>query len=236
MKESSVGPSRRPNEADTRRASKADQVYTEIKEAILSGELEPGAAIDKIALCGKLGMSRFPVTTAIHRLAYEKLVTIEPQHGSFVARISAAHVQEWMLLRCAIEVEIAGVAAFKMPETLAADLARNMRYQQAAVDASDVDGFYRLDVEFHRLIVNALGYAYAAEILDELHSHLERVRRLLLTPPGRLPITLAQHKSIVDALTQGNRAAAQAAMRLHLEDTTDMFRKVVAQRPDLISA
>ena len=49
MKESSVGPSRRPNEADTRRASKADQVYTEIKEAILSGELEPGAAIDKIA-------------------------------------------------------------------------------------------------------------------------------------------------------------------------------------------
>ena len=51
-----------------------------------------------------------------------------------------------------------------------------------------------------------------------------------------MPITLAQHKSIVYALTQGNRAAAQAAMRLHLEDTTDMFRKVVAQRPDLISA
>src|SRR5579884_3935270 len=88
---------------DARRASKADQVYEDIKEAILSGALEPGAAIDKMALAERLGMSRFPITTAINRLAYERLVVIEPQHGSFVAKISAEDVRELMLIRRALE-------------------------------------------------------------------------------------------------------------------------------------
>ena len=49
--------------------SKAEQVYGDLKEAILTGALEPGAPIDKIALCERFGMSRFPVSAAVSRLA-----------------------------------------------------------------------------------------------------------------------------------------------------------------------
>ena len=87
--------------------SKADQVYDELKEAILAGRVEPGALIDKSALCERLGVSRFPVSAAVSRLAFENLVVIEPQHGSFVARISAADVRERMFIRRALESEIA---------------------------------------------------------------------------------------------------------------------------------
>ena len=45
--------------------SKADAVYGELKEAILSGTLEPGCLIDKAGLCEKLGVSRFPVSAAV---------------------------------------------------------------------------------------------------------------------------------------------------------------------------
>lgn len=225
---------RAPADADQRRASKADQVYSEIKEAILAGVLEPGAAIDKLALCDKLGMSRFPVTTAINRLAYERLVVIEPQHGSFVAKIAARDVREWMLIRRALEIEIAAEAA-RQPDGLVEDLRRNLRYQQAAVDAADISGFYELDVEFHRLIVQAQGLRHAAEILDSLRSHLERVRRLMLTPEGRLPFTLAQHRAIVDALESHSPEAARAAMNVHLADTAALFDSIVAQKPNLFS-
>ena len=68
--------------------SKADAVYGELKEAILSGTLEPGCLIDKAGLCEKLGVSRFPVSAAVSRLSYDRLVDVAPQHGSFVARIS----------------------------------------------------------------------------------------------------------------------------------------------------
>ena len=234
MDQETAGHRRASGESEQRRASKADQVYGEIKEAILSGALEPGAAIDKLALCDKLGMSRFPVTTAINRLAYERLVVIEPQHGSFVAKIAAKDVREWMLIRRALEIEIAAEAA-RQPEGLVEELRRNLRYQQAAVDAADIAGFYELDVEFHQLIVQAQGLHHAAEILESLRAHLERVRRLILSPQGRLPFTLAEHKAIVDALEARAPEAARAAMNAHLSKTSELFDSIVAQKPGMFS-
>src|SRR5579875_1950305 len=94
-------------EMSERSLSKAGQVYDAVKEAILSGELEPGQAIDKQSLCDRLGVSRFPISAALSRLAFEKLVRVEPQHGSFVAAISAGGVREHLFVRRALEGEIA---------------------------------------------------------------------------------------------------------------------------------
>jgi DNA-binding GntR family transcriptional regulator len=233
VKQEIVLPPRHAGAGDPRRASKADQVYGEIKEAILSGALEPGVAIDKVDLCRRLHMSRFPVTTAINRLAYERLVIIEPQHGSFVAKISADDVRELMLIRRALESEIAGEAARRLPAAALDDLERNLRYQVAAMEARDYSGFYTLDVEFHRLIVSHLSLTHASEILESLRSHLERVRRLLLTPPGRLPKTVAEHRAIADALAAGDAKKAIETMHAHLEQTTTLFETFVKQRPNL---
>jgi DNA-binding GntR family transcriptional regulator len=222
-----------PTPAEQRRASKADFVYREVKAAILSGALEPGAVIDKVELCHRLGMSRFPVTTAINRLAFERLVFVEPQHGSFVAKISVDDVREWMLIRRALETEIAGEAAQRLSRAARGELERNLRYQQACVEAKDYAGFYTLDLEFHRLLVVGLGLAHAGEILDGLRAHLERVRRILLTPPGRLPKTLAEHRLVAKVLEQGDAGAARAAMHVHLEQTTELFEAFVRQRPGL---
>ena len=217
------------------RGSKADMVYADVKEAILSGALEPGAAIDKMALCERLHMSRFPVSTAINRLAYERLVTIEPQHGSFVAKIAASDVREWLMIRRAVEVEIAGEMARDFRPATREALDRNLRYGKTAAEAGDASGFYALDVEFHRLIVSGLGLRQTSEILEGLRSHLERVRRLLLAPEGRPRHTLEEHQAIMAAFEAGDAAAARDAMRAHLEATTALFENFVLQRPNLFS-
>lgn len=222
--------------APKERRSKADQVYDDVKETILSGRLDPGAAIDKIEICDRLGVSRFPVTTAINRLAFERLVVIEPQHGSFVARISAHDIREYMLVRRALESEIAGEAAGRLSDGERSDLSRNLRYQKAAASAKDMPGFYALDVEFHRIIVRSLDLSHASGILEGLRAHLERVRRMLLTPPGRLPKTCAEHAAVADAIVAGDKAKAREAMRAHLEQTTKLFETFVRERPDMFSS
>src|SRR5882724_10741076 len=112
--------------------SKAGQVYDAVKEAILSGELEPGQAIDKLALCDRLGVSRFPVSAAISRLEFERLVRIEPQHGSFVAPISAESVREHLFVRRGLEGEIVAEAARRLDEDGRADLAANLAEAEEA--------------------------------------------------------------------------------------------------------
>ena len=158
---------------------------------------------------------------------------IEPQHGSFIAKISAEDVRDLMIIRRALEVEIASEAAHRLPPEALAALERNLRYQQAAETAKDVAGFYALDVEFHDIIINGIALAHAHEILESLRAHLERVRRMILTPPGRLPHTLHEHRAVADAIRSGDAQAARTAMRAHLEQTSAMLGDLSRQRPDL---
>ena len=220
-----------PTEA--RRSFKADQVYLSLKEAILSGALAPGSAIDKPALCERLGMSRFPVGSAIGRLAFEKLVVVEPQHGSFVSRISLRQVREFMLIRRAIEGDLAAEAAGVGSPALVEALDHNLAMQARAVD--DHATFFRLDVAFHGLIVQALGLDHAAEVLDRLLAHLERVRRLLTTPPGRTRQTLADHHAIARAIAARDPAQARTAARAHLQQTSALFDSFARRNPTLFA-
>jgi DNA-binding GntR family transcriptional regulator len=216
--------------------SKADQVYGELKESILAGKLEPGESIDKSALCERLGVSRFPVSAAVSRLAFENLVVIEPQHGSFVARISAADVRERMFIRRALESEIAAEAARRMPREGLEALEENIARERKAVEAGDRASFYVHDVGFHQALTTHLGLRRSAEILDSVREHLERVRRMLMLPPGRIRGTLAEHAAIFAAIEAGDVESARVAMDRHLVETTGQFESFARERPELISA
>jgi GntR family transcriptional regulator, rspAB operon transcriptional repressor len=215
--------------------SKADAVYGELKEAILSGTLEPGCLIDKAGLCEKLGVSRFPVSAAVSRLSYDRLVDVAPQHGSFVARISLNDVRERLFIRSAVEGEIAAEAARRMTRADKDALAANMDAAATAAERGDRAAFYALDVAFHQIMTAALGMARAAEILDGLRVHLERARRLLLTPPGRLREVWREHGAVVKAVEAGDASGARGAMRHHIEMGRVLLETVARERPGLFS-
>jgi GntR family transcriptional regulator, rspAB operon transcriptional repressor len=213
--------------------SKADAVYSELKEAILSGALEPGCLIDKAELCEKLRVSRSPVSAAVSRLAHDRLVDVAPQHGSFVARISLADVRERFFIRSAVEGEIAAEAARRMTRADKDELAANLKEEAAAVAAEDRTTLYALDVAFHQILTNRLAMARANDILEALRIHLERARRLMMAPPERLHGTFSEHTAIVAAIEAGDAAAARETMRRHLSMTFALLETLADERPGL---
>jgi GntR family transcriptional regulator, rspAB operon transcriptional repressor len=213
--------------------SKADAVYSELKEAILSGALEPGCLIDKAGLCEKLGVSRSPVSAAVSRLAYDRLVDVAPQHGSFVARISLSDVRERFFIRSALEGEIAAEAARRMTRVDKDELAANLKEEAAAVAAEDRTRLYALDVAFHQILTNRLAMGRANDILEVLRIHLERARRLMMSPPERLHGTFSEHTAIVAAIEAGDGAGARQAMRRHLSMTFALLESLANERPGL---
>lgn len=215
--------------------SKADSVYDDLKEAILSGALEPGCPIDKAALCEKLGVSRFPVSAAISRLAYDRLVDVAPQHGSFVTRISLADCHERLFIRSALEGEIAAEAARRLPGASKAAVEANLAAMAAAADAGDRKAFYDCDVDFHRLLAAGLGMARASEVLDAIRVHLERPRRVTMAPAARLREVIAEHRAIASAIAAGDPPRAREAMIRHLAVTDALVREVAAARPELFA-
>ncbi len=74
---------------------------------IVAGDLAPLTLIDKTEWSARFEVSRLSITSAINRLAFEGLVVIEPQRGSYVSRIRLADVKQWMMMRRSPEVEVA---------------------------------------------------------------------------------------------------------------------------------
>jgi DNA-binding GntR family transcriptional regulator len=221
-----------PRVQETGQLSKADRIHLMLKDAIIRGDLPPGEAIDKPALCDRFGVSRLPVTTAVNRLAYEGLVRVERQSGSYVSRIRLDDVRQWMLVRRAIEAELAGEAARRLPPEAVEAMGQSLRYQEAAVGGPDYDGFLRLDVAFHQLLPEGLGLLRVGESLEALRTHLDRVRRLLLPEPGRMATTLEEHAAICEAIVARRPGQAERAMRQHLDVVVERLAAFERQHPD----
>src|SRR3982750_2666552 len=97
-----------PTLARQARGGTVQRVQDVIRDAIVRLELSPGAIIDKVALCARLGVSRFPVSEALGRLATEGFVEVLPQRGTRVARIDLSDCRQAMFIRRALEVEAIG--------------------------------------------------------------------------------------------------------------------------------
>ncbi len=64
-----------------RQESLADRAYSELKQAILGGQLPPGAPLGEVELADALGVSRTPVREALRQLAAEGLVELDVERG-----------------------------------------------------------------------------------------------------------------------------------------------------------
>jgi DNA-binding GntR family transcriptional regulator len=211
--------------------SKVDQAYLALKEAIVSGALAPETPIDKNEWCAVFEVSRLSITTAINRLAFERLVVVEPQRGSYVAKIRLEDVKQWMLMRRALEMEVVALCAASMPERAIESLGQNLAYQEAAIKSGDLQGFHELDTRFHWQIAEGLGLARISEVLDPIRTHLERVRRTLLPEPGRLQGTFIEHETIYRGLTARQPDQAREAMASHLDRVARELHAFVARHP-----
>ena len=71
-----------------------EEVYFELRRRIMSGELVPGTQLSPPDLAERYGVSRTPVRDALHALAQEGLVVVEPRRGYFVSRITVRDVED----------------------------------------------------------------------------------------------------------------------------------------------
>jgi DNA-binding GntR family transcriptional regulator len=215
------------------RPSKAELVYTTLRNDIVRLAIVPGTAIEKQAVCDRLSVSRFPVSDALSRLGREGLVTIEPQRGSFAALLDADVIEAALFIRAAIETEACRIIASRISlsdtAALAASVARQFEYETAG----DMEAAHAEDVVFHQLIVSLVRLPGVQAHDDAAAAHLERLRRLSATGTGA--DTVAQHVQILEALRRGDGDAAAEAMRAHLHQSRAALIALRELRPELFS-
>ena len=71
-----------------------DRAYETIRDAIVAGEIEPGAVVRDAELAERLGLSRAPVRDAFSRLVDEGLLESKPQSYTRVTPLVASDVRD----------------------------------------------------------------------------------------------------------------------------------------------
>ena len=213
--------------------SLAQRVYDSLKEAILSLSYGPGDSLRKPEICTALGVSRSPVAEAVARLQADNLVTVIPQAGTYVARLSMQEVREGAFLRQALELAAVERVAETITEAQLVELRRNLRVQSAHIVDNDFAGFYQTDAAMHELILSFTGFKRLSSLADTSWVHVNRARRLILPSPGRVEQTLDEHQTILAALEARDPDRARAATQLHLGQLITLLEPIAAAQPDL---
>jgi DNA-binding GntR family transcriptional regulator len=199
-----------------RRKPVSDQIYTALRQAIITLELPPSTPISENRICRHIGVSRTPVREAIIRLAEEELIDVFPQQGSFVSAIKVSKIRESHFTRKCLELGILGKVAEHWSPELSTEARKILARQEHALSLDDKELFHFLDEEFHKFFSESVGYRGVWNAIQGAKARVDRLHRLAAIE-GRLPIVIEEHRAVIDALDRGDISGATAAMVYHLD-------------------
>lgn len=195
-----------------------ERVYLLLEEAILTGEYTRGEALTEMALSKKLGVSRTPIRSALHRLAEDGLIDLTPNRGAVVLGVTNDDIVDIYKIRVRLEGLASAMATERIGEEQIKQLRDTVELSEFYLGKSDVERVKELDTEFHSIIYKASGNRLLCKVLSELHSHTRSYRRVALAMPGRLEKTIEEHKKILTAIESGNAGSADELTSLHVEN------------------
>lgn len=202
-------------------------VCESIRDAIRKGILKPGERIMEIQLAEELGVSRTPVREAIRKLELEGYVVMMPRRGTYVANMSIRDISEIFEIRTALESLSNGLAAERITPEELEHLQRLLVMISSYIETKDMDKIVETDIEFHDLLYHAARNSRLVGIISNLRDQLTRFRTLSMSYPGRLEATLDEHRTIVEAIAQGDGRAAKKAAEKHMENSEKTLLKAM---------
>jgi DNA-binding GntR family transcriptional regulator len=197
-------------------ASLDDEVYCRIYNAIAGQRLPPGTRLREDQMREVFGVSRARIRKVFSRLAFEGLVSIEPNRGASVAKPSPEEARQNFAARRAIETAVVGMAAKTFEARQRATLARHVAKEAAAESRRDIAEMIHLSGEFHMLLAEIAGNRVLAKFLRELITR-ESLAILAYEKPGQPSCSNHEHQTILGALAKCDAPKAVKLMLQHLE-------------------
>ncbi|WP_042413589.1 FadR/GntR family transcriptional regulator [Streptacidiphilus anmyonensis] len=210
-----------------RREPLADQVISQLRAQITSGEWPVGSRIPTEAeLVERLGVARNTVREAVRALAHNGLLDIRQGSGTYVLatselagvmhrRFAEAEKSEVTELRLALEAAAARLAATRRTAQDLRLLGTALNRREEAWSSGDAEAFVLNDAAFHQAVMAASHN----RVLSDLYADLGEVLRAELRQtvgPVLEEHRYVSHAGILDAIRDGDaeRAAAEAANAL----------------------
>lgn len=194
-------------------------VLTSLREAIFNGTLKPRERLMEVQLAQELGVSRTPVREALRKLEQEGFINIIPRKGAYVAELSLKDIEDVFEIRIALEGLAASLCAERITGEELRELERLLLAKEIYIQHQDLQQVVVVDGDFHATLYQGSHNARLKNILENLRDQIQRYRTTSLSFPGRMDISLKEHRQILQAITKGDGAKASLLLQEHLQNT-----------------
>lgn len=198
------------------RGTRTEELQTRLAEAIVTGRLKPGAALDEVQIAVQYAVSRTPVREALRQLSASGLVEIRPHRGAVVAKPDHAQLRDMFAVMGELEALSAGLSAAQMNRSERAALEELHGSMAVLVRAGDLDAYSAANIAFHVSIYRGSHNSYLAELASATRRRLAPFRRAQFEGRDRLTRSHHEHSLVVQAILRADSARAAAAMRDHI--------------------
>lgn len=211
--------------------SSGAMLVSQVRDAILSGDLSPGQRLVEAELTDRFGATRGAVRQVLVQLEGEGLVEREHNRGARVRSISLEAAIEITEARAVLEGLCAAKAAARATSAEREGLRSIGDRMRVAVEGGDVMAYSSIAQEIHTRVRELSHQATVATLLERLRYQSVRFHFSVALLPGRPAIGLQEHLDVIAAIADGTPDAAESVMRNHLMVVIDSLQEL-ADRPN----
>ncbi|WBU52665.1 GntR family transcriptional regulator [Paracoccus sp. SCSIO 75233] len=193
-----------------------------VREAILCGEIPPGARLHQVSLAERFGISRTPLRAALVALSHSGLVTYESNRGYRVRELSREQLNDAFMIRAEIEALACRLAANRITADEVHELHQLVDEGENFLESGHLPQdkqvpYQKNNSRFHTLIQDAARSPWVTEFASSLRNvMLSSDRTVLWNDFHLLKRMQDDHRRIVRLLETREAQKAENAMREHV--------------------
>lgn len=180
--------------------TEAIRIYSEMRNDIISCDLEPGASVSEAELCARYDASRTPVREACRRLQEEGLLQIVPFRGYTISPLTIDEYRSLNEMQLVLDPAAAAMAAERASDEQIAMIERWANYIYHAGEKKSYETFLEWNRNFHIEIAQATGNDIMVEMTVNLQTRLIRYFYLVISMASYGKELVNEHQAMVRAI------------------------------------
>jgi DNA-binding GntR family transcriptional regulator len=212
----------------TPRPSLYEEIADIIRDRIVEGILPAGSFVDEPALAEELDVSRTPVREALKVLAFEGLIDLFPNQGSYVTEITAEDARQLIELLAQLEGFAGELACQRGSDEMLRSLVRTHEEMVHAYQRGDKPAYFKLNQKIHDDIVAASGNKQLIEAHRRCTRRVRRIRYISNLQHTAWEQSVVDHEAMLKALIGRDAAVARRIMTDHAAEIWETVRASLA--------
>jgi DNA-binding GntR family transcriptional regulator len=214
------------NQQPVQRDKLHDQVYDRLCALLREGEFTPGQAVPVSKVAKAFGVSAMPVREALTRLSAIGVLANVSGRSVGVPALGFEELTDLRNVRVEIEALAVRWAVKNRDDAFLADLDRLLERLETTEQSGDIPNYIKTNYEFHLRLYQQSRSPVLIDVIDTLwlrvSPHLYQLQH-----EDQYKVSNIHHCDIVQAIRQGDEAAAAEALEADLSDAYDVLVRML---------